>query len=308
MNPAIALLGIGMGFAQLGAGAGSPGASTSPAGQETIRRAPVESGWIAYEDSGGEGPAVLCLPGMGDVRAEYRFLVPLLRQAGYRVLIADLRGHGESSAGFSTYTPAQTGQDALAVLDHAGVDQATLIGCSMSGASIAWAAIQAPHRVEALVMINPFTRAQTLSDFEAGFYRVLFGSLLSRPWGPAVWGQFYASRYSRPPADFKAYRAALQSMLAEPGRIEALRSLMLASNKEISDRLGSVKATTLVLMGGADPDFKSPEAEGRAVQALLGGQARVEVLDGLGHYPHVEDARKVMDALRRVLPEPGDGA
>jgi alpha-beta hydrolase superfamily lysophospholipase len=51
-------------------------------------------GRIAYEVA-GEGPLVVLLPGMGDLRAGYRFLAPALEEAGYRVATTDLRGQGE---------------------------------------------------------------------------------------------------------------------------------------------------------------------------------------------------------------------
>mgnify|MGYP001310988106 FL=1 len=54
------------------------------------------NGRIAYNET-GTGPLVLCVPSMGDVRGEYRFLAPRLAQAGYRVVTMDVRGHGESS-------------------------------------------------------------------------------------------------------------------------------------------------------------------------------------------------------------------
>ena len=56
---------------------GVPTASAAPASFLTIG-----TGSIAYEDSGGRGPLVVCVPGMGDVRAQYRFLAPALASAG----------------------------------------------------------------------------------------------------------------------------------------------------------------------------------------------------------------------------------
>jgi hypothetical protein len=41
-------------------------------------------GRIAY-DVQGEGPLVICVPGMGDLRSVFRFTVPALLAAGYRV-------------------------------------------------------------------------------------------------------------------------------------------------------------------------------------------------------------------------------
>ena len=54
----------------------------------------TDGGKIAY-DLSGEGPLVICAPSMGDLRQEYRFLVPQLVEAGYKVATLDVRGHGE---------------------------------------------------------------------------------------------------------------------------------------------------------------------------------------------------------------------
>ncbi|HZB96601.1 MAG TPA: alpha/beta fold hydrolase, partial [Herpetosiphonaceae bacterium] len=59
-------------------------------------------GRIGY-DVAGDGPLVVLVPGMGDLRAAYRYLAPVLREAGYGVACTDLRGHGESDATFTSY-------------------------------------------------------------------------------------------------------------------------------------------------------------------------------------------------------------
>jgi pimeloyl-ACP methyl ester carboxylesterase len=61
----------------------------------------VAGGRIAYQVT-GEGPLVVLAHGMGDNRNAYRFLIPVLTEAGYRVAATDLRGHGESSTGWSS--------------------------------------------------------------------------------------------------------------------------------------------------------------------------------------------------------------
>lgn len=77
----------------------------------------VEGGRIAY-DVAGEGPLVVASHGMGDRRTAYRFLAPLLVGAGCRVASADLRGSGESSVGFASYTRTDTAADLLALIRH----------------------------------------------------------------------------------------------------------------------------------------------------------------------------------------------
>ena len=57
----------------------------------------LPDGQIAYDDTGGTGPLVICVPGLGDMRQQYRFLAPRLVAAGFRVVTMDLPGHGESS-------------------------------------------------------------------------------------------------------------------------------------------------------------------------------------------------------------------
>ena len=77
----------------------------------------VPGGRIAY-DVAGDGPLVLLVPGMGDLRGTYRFLVPALVAAGYRVASTDLRGHGDSDAGFASYGDEETAGDIAALIEE----------------------------------------------------------------------------------------------------------------------------------------------------------------------------------------------
>lgn len=79
----------------------------------------VDGGRIAYEVT-GEGPLVVLAHGMGDNRTTFRFLVPVLTEAGYQVASTDLRGHGESSTGWPSYTRTDTAGDLLALAGHQG--------------------------------------------------------------------------------------------------------------------------------------------------------------------------------------------
>src|ERR1700749_4848991 len=111
----------------------------------------IEGGQIAYEET-GTGPLVVLAHGIGDRRQAYRFLAPMLAQAGYRVVSADLRGHGESSMGWKSVT----GTEAITRTDIAGdllelVRQlggpAVIVGHSVSGGAATIAAAQRPHIV-----------------------------------------------------------------------------------------------------------------------------------------------------------------
>src|SRR5215468_12395141 len=116
----------------------------------------VPGGRIAYEVT-GSGPLVVLSHGIGVRRQDYRFLAPILVQAGYRVASADLRGHGESSMGWAAINNTDIAGDLLALIDHLG-GPAVIIGHSISGGAATIAAAKQPEQVSGIVEINPFTR------------------------------------------------------------------------------------------------------------------------------------------------------
>lgn len=86
---------------------------------------------LAYKDQ-GEGLAVLCLSGLTRNMRDFDYLAPHLPDI--RLIRMDYRGRGQSDwTGADTYTVQQEGADALALLDHLGVDRAAIIGSSRGG-------------------------------------------------------------------------------------------------------------------------------------------------------------------------------
>jgi pimeloyl-ACP methyl ester carboxylesterase len=259
-------------------------------------------GRIAY-DVAGDGPLVVCAPGMGDLRSVYRFLAPDLVDAGYRVATMDLRGHGDSDATFSSYDDVAAATDLLALVDELG-GSAILVGNSMAAGAAVWAAAEAPDRVSGLVLIGPFVR-NTPVGFVA---RLSFRLALLRPWGPAAWNAYYAKLYpGRPPADLDAHRARIRESLRRPGHWRAFVTTTHTSHAPAEARLDEVRAPALVVMGERDPDFPDPAAEARLVAERLNG--KVVMVPGAGHYPQAEFpeivTELVVEFLRRVAPSSG---
>jgi 3-oxoadipate enol-lactonase len=107
------------------------------------------AGDLAYDEA-GSGPAVLLLhSGLTDRRMWQPQIEPLAD--AHRVLWYDARGFGESAAVTEPFRPYD---DAVAVLDAAGVDRATVVGSSMGGATAIDMAIARPDRVAALVVVG----------------------------------------------------------------------------------------------------------------------------------------------------------
>jgi len=245
------------------------------------------SGRIAYDDR-GNGPLVVMVPGLGDVRAEYRFLAAKLVDAGYRAVTMDLRGHGESSTGWPDYSCTALGQDIVALLEHLDAGPAILIGTSMGAGAVAWAAAEAPEQSAGLVLIGPFVRdVPPWSKLKGAIQMLMIKVALAGPWAARVWGSYYDALYpTSKPADLDDYRSALVRSLGEPGRMAALKGMIYASKADVAARLGDVQAPTLVMMGTKDPDFANPAGEAEIVADLLNGE--VVMIEGAGHYPHAE--------------------
>jgi pimeloyl-ACP methyl ester carboxylesterase len=152
------------------------------------------------------------------------------------------------------------------------------------------------------VMIDPFTREMPTSSLLLAFLKVA----MLRPWGPSFWSMYYGSLYkSAPPADLDSYRAALVANLKQSGRIEATKGLIFASQAPCEARIPKVHAPVLVVMGTRDPDFDNPAAEADWVATHLHGKKLM--VDGAGHYPHVEYPDVVAGAVVSFMKEAQDG-
>ena len=257
-------------------------------------------GRIAYSDA-GTGPLVVMVPGLGDLKEEYRFLAPEIAAAGYRVVTMDLRGHGQSSVGWPEHTNAALGSDIVALIEHLDAGPATIVGTSMGAGAAAWAAAEAPDAVGKLVLIGPFVRALPMPWWKSALFKTIMHTAFVGPWGPAAWGMYYASLYpTAKPADFDAYKAALVANLKEPGRMAALQAMLAAPKSDVERRLGEISAPTLVVMGTKDPDFDDPAIEAETVARLVGGGS-LAMIDDAGHYPHVEMPQATAPAILAFL-------
>jgi len=269
----------------------------------------VNGGRIAY-DVTGSGPLVVLSHGIGDRRQAYRFLVPELAQAGYRVANADLRGHGESSMGWASITRTDIAGDLLALIGHLG-GPAVIVGHSISGGAATIAAAKQPELVSGIVEINPFTRTQRLNL--GGFLRIrryrrglslLTGTQLLRSLG--LWMRYLDVAYPTKPADYGDYMAVLAAKLREPGRMAEFMKTGKSTPADAGAQLPNVRRPALVIMGTLDPDFAQPRAEGDAIVAAMpAGLGTVAMVDGAGHYPHAQSPGEVAALVIPFLKEHG---
>lgn len=256
-------------------------------------------GRIAY-DVGGEGPLLVLVPGMGDLRGGYRFLAPALRAAGYRVACTDLRGHGDGDTTFSSYGDLQTAGDVIALIEHMG-EPAVIIGNSMGAGAAVITAAQRPELVGGLILTGPFVRNPKASALK----RLLLRAVMAPLWVAMTWKAYLPRLYAgRRPADFDAYRDKVIASLRRPGYAKAFSLTTRTDHTAAEQRLVDVSAPTLIVMGERDPDFPAPRAEAEWIAQSVDGQ--VLMVPDAGHYPQSQQpeltAQAALQFLQNVLP------
>jgi len=258
-------------------------------------------GRIAY-DVQGTGPLVLLVPGMGDLRSAYRFVVPTLVAAGFTVVSTDLRGHGDSDNSFSTYGDVPTANDLVALLTELG--PAVIVGNSMAAGAAVIVAADHPGLVHGLVLIGPFVR-QPASNTPLN--RLFLRVLMARPWAAAAWRAYLPTLYAGTlPSDFFHYRDEVIRSIRRPRYTRAFSLTTRTRHDQAEMSLNRVTAPVLVVMGESDPDFPDPTAEAKWIARAVNG--RTEMIADAGHYPQSQQPEQVGRIIAKFLMDVTDRA
>jgi pimeloyl-ACP methyl ester carboxylesterase len=248
---------------------------------------PLEAGYLdhggarLFFESAGDGDAlVLVHAGIADHTMWDPHLAALARRR--RVLRYDLRGFGKS---VTDPTPFRNGDDLLALLDHLAIERAALVGVSYGSRAVLEAALFAPERVAALVVVSP---SLTGLDHEPTAEE---RALLERDealgaasdWAGmadndvALWvdGPGQPPGRADPWVRQKVKAMALGDYVDYQRRYpdEALEPQPLPPTPLI-DRLGGVRAPTLVVLGALDTSMTAASADA-LMQGVAGAQKSV---------------------------------
>ncbi|QTC91317.1 alpha/beta fold hydrolase [Brevundimonas goettingensis] len=254
------------------------------------RFAPVEGSQVAYEAC-GDGPktVVLIHDGILDSSA-WDGVWPRLCDA-FTVVRYDRRGYGASPAATAPYDPVA---DLAAVLQAAGVANATLVGSSAGGGVAVEYALAHPDAVKGLVLVGPAVSGFRPTDHFMRRTANLVG-LLSR----GRLEEAARDPYILTPSAEAARAFVVADLGAHPGNFGAGR--MMRSGEGVLGRLKDLSAPTLIVTGEIDmPDV---HAHAGALEALIPGARRL-VMPGGGHFIYLERPDAFVSVLEDFLAAP----
>jgi 3-oxoadipate enol-lactonase len=251
----------------------------------------------------GVGPPVVLIHGLADDHRAWRRVAGRL-MLDHRVILYDLRGHGESTLGSPEGQLAQLGGDLLALCDALELERCVLAGFSLGGTIAMRAAIDAPERVAALALVATSSRvggaAQSWYLERAAL--VDDGDDRLRD----TLDQDTADVYQARPEETQAGLHIRRASTRDPrGYANACRAMAALREHPLDDELARVAAPTTILAGEVDQHCPPRAAE--IIAARIPGSG-VEVLPGAGHPLPVERPDETAEAIRRIAAATATGA
>jgi len=246
--------------------------------------------------SAGEGPAVLLMHGFPDTHLVWRKQVGPLVNAGYRVIVPDMRGYGQTDApgAVSAYRTKYICDDMLALLDAMGVPKARLVGHDW-GALIGWLlCMRAPERFEQYVALSvghpaAFARAGLMQRLRSSYMLWFMVPLL--PEQSLSFNDFHAMRnFTRERGQHDIWRRSLR----EPGRLTAALNYYRANVPRMMLPGGKFDPVSVPVMGiWSGRDVALTEEQMRDSAQFVTGGFRYERIEGADHWLQLTAADQV---------------
>lgn len=190
--------------------------------------------------------------------------------AHFRVLRYDTRGHGASEVTPGEYSIAQLGADAVALLDHLGIERVSFCGLSMGGMTGMWLGVNRPERVERMVLANTGAQVGDPSMWAARFETVRAGGMAAIT--PSLLDRWFTARYRQlAPDEVQKVQAML--LATSPDGYIANGAAVRDMDQRAS--LARIAVPTLVIAGTYDGS--TPPELGRAVAQAVDGARYVEL-------------------------------
>jgi pimeloyl-ACP methyl ester carboxylesterase len=264
----------------------------------------VDGDRVAYRVA-GKGPVLLLVHGLAGSSETWKHVMPALSRR-FTVVAPDLLGHGRSDKPRAEYSLGAHTDTLRDVLDALGHRQGTIVGQSLGGGIAMQFAYQFPERCERLVLVNSgglgrevnlILRGLTLAGAEYAFPLVCTPRLRDAGNLVATWLARIGVRST--PASQEIWRsyASLADAATRRAFFRGLRDVIDSSGQAVSALKRLYRAAqlpTLIMWGAQDPFI--PVSHAVAAHKAIPG-SRLEIFDGVGHYPHCEAPERFVAVL-----------
>ncbi|MEM7093137.1 MAG: alpha/beta hydrolase [Actinomycetota bacterium] len=249
---------------------------------------------ITYEDSGGDGPAVLFSHGFLMDHTMFDAQVAALGD-DYRCVRWDERGFGDTPA-TGPFSYWDSADDAVALLDHLNIESAVFVGMSQGGFLSLRAALAHPDRVRALALIDSQAGVDDAETLEG--YRGMIAHWTSdEPLGDV--GQFVAGLIIGEP-ELSATWIDIWESRRDDRRGQMVHAAgALLDRDDITERLGEIACPVLSFHGDGDMAISMERAQ--AVQAGVADPRGLVTVPGGAHAPNMTHPEIVNPALVEFL-------
>lgn len=209
------------------------------------------------------------------------------------VLLYDSRGHGLTGMGPGAFTMSDLVDDLIGLVDYLEIRKAVFCGLSVGGIIVQGLWKKRPDLVKKLVLSNTAPKIGTADIWNARIDAIATGGLQSisenvmqRWFTPA----FHEERSE----DLAGYRLMMERQLAS-GYVHTCEAIR---DTDFTDILPTITVPTLCI-GGDQDGSTPPELIGAAASAIAG--ARLEIIEGCGHIPCVEQPEKLAALLQTFI-------
>src|SRR5690349_1091801 len=253
---------------------------------------------MAYLDL-GSGPVVLLLHGFPFDKSMWSDQIEALSSSGFRVIVPDLRGLGETNAAGEISTMDDMARDAATLLDHLQVVEAVVCGLSMGGYVAFEFAHLFPTRLRGLVLAG--TRAPADNEQEKAGREQQAQTMLRAGMVPisiATLPKLLAERTRAEKPDVIKRVRTMITQSDPKGAAAAQRGM--AARRDYTNDLPRINTPTLIIVGREDPIRPVSDAEFMHERIP---DSRLEVIEDAAHMTNIEQAEVFNDAVASFLNE-----
>lgn len=211
----------------------------------------------------------------------------------HRVIRYDTRGHGKSDAPPGPYSIALLAADALALLDALSIARTHFCGLSMGGMIGIRLAIDAPRRIDRLVLANTAAKIGTAEQWNARIAAVEEGGTVAV--APAVLARWLPQALLAEPTPIVRRLRETFERTSTPGYVGCCAAVR---DFDARGELRHIRASTLVIVGSED--LSTPPSEGRDLADAIAGARCVEL--PAAHLSNIQAAAAFTRALEDFLP------